>query len=88
VLLQVHDEIKDYVDVVNPEITFSSPVNDEDYYVVMITAEDERYIDLGAYSTQSDNVVQYKNGRGITIEMMEDVGEVYLPMENIDFLEE
>lgn len=88
VLHQVHDEIKDYVDVVNPEITFSSPVNDEAYYVVMITAEDERYIDLGVYSTQSDNVVQYKNGRGITIEMMEDVGEVYLPMGNIDFLEE
>lgn len=50
-LHQVHDGIKDYVDVVNPEITFSSPVNDEDYYVVLITAENERYIDLDAYST-------------------------------------
>lgn len=53
----------------------------------MITAEDERYIDLSAYSTQSDNVVTYKNGRGITMEMLEEIGEVYLPMDNIYFLD-
>jgi len=32
--------------------------------------------------------VQYKNGRGITMEMMEVVGEVYFPVDNIVFSEE
>ena len=89
ILTEIHCEIKDYVDVVNPEITFSSQRDlNEDYYLIMVTTENEEVLDIGVYSTLSDNVVPYKNGRGITIEMMEEIGEVYLPMDNISYLEE
>lgn len=87
ILMEIHSEIKDYVDVVDPEITFSSQSDlNEEYYLIMITTENEEVLDLGVYSTQSDNVLEYQGNKGITLEMIEQIGEVYLPLEGIDFL--
>lgn len=85
ILHKIFKLTKKSIDVIQPEIIFKSADKDSLFLTIMITADMNNKLKLNAYNIDSNDVVEYRSQSDEMLKKLEEVEQIYLPIEGISF---